>query len=494
MLLDAIGPDTERIPGKNQDNSGSEPDDRGLAAKRSRPSPAMSRRALVRALLISFGFAVLAYLVAFLLPPTYQASQSLYFPSNQQSMVGGALAQLQGRPSESDGAVVPSLKGALPSPLVGSAPDTANGILASRSCMLEVVDKLGLADKWRTTRVRAAKQLQGLVDVRMDKTGFLRIEAQGSSPEEAVSIIKVMQAHLDRRSIELTLNVSRRNRTFIESRLASSNRAVEAMKSTIVQQMTAAEYADPQTLARVYWDTRMRLEEARAKELAAGRQLDAVESTLMAALSPRTDSGNLNAIQLLGQGPNLEATNKMLSSLAVELQNRRLALQDAASRFTKESAEYRQALRNSTAAERYTSGVIQGERAQLLRGKSPQLVAARAQLESLRAAVRANENSFAKFDRSLKQAPLAFASMENLKAQFQQALQTRSMLEGELELARIAEERDPSRFEIVDPAVLEPEPVAPRKALIAGIAFLLAFAVLAGPSLLRSLSYERDAT
>jgi hypothetical protein len=437
-----------------------------------------------RILGVSLAVAVAVYLgAAFLLQKSFSSYLTLYFPMNHSGGLG-ALSMIGGGTSADDGASISSLRGGLVSPLVGSGPQTATGILLSRTCLNEVVERCDLERRWRTTRQGAVKHLLQNVQVRTDKNGFLRVEVESQDPVLCVQILESMYGHLGRRASELTVNVSRRNRMFVEERLRESQGELVRAQQDLVATLEKTLVDEPNQFQTAYWNAKMRLEEAQARQASAKLLLTSIEDSLVRLVKQSQSQGDsLQALKGLASSREVEASGQVLASLATELQKRRIDLADAAEKFSKESGEYRESARNSGSIEKFSRQVVDGEYESILRGTAPQLRQAKAELAALEAEVDANRQAMQRFERAARRVPASYASGEMAKGRFATALTTRNMLQAELENARIAEARDPSRFEIVDPAEANPDPVGPRKGLLAALAFALALGVQLIPSL-----------
>src|SRR5688572_23458938 len=98
---------------------------------------------------------VVCFLITTFLPKTYRSEASLYFPAGGDNTTGllsavGGLSRF-GNPAERGGQVS-LFGGALVSPQVASAPQTAIGVLSSRLLRERVCDNLQLARKWDLPR------------------------------------------------------------------------------------------------------------------------------------------------------------------------------------------------------------------------------------------------------------------------------------------------------------------------------------------------------
>lgn len=438
-----------------------------------------------RIVVLSAAAAALAYFGAGFIPPVYRSYESLYFPAMNGSGGYSAIAALQGKTSESDTMVVPSLNGALSSPLVGSGPQTAIGILTSNETLLAVIDHFKLERKWRLNKMRAIRRLRDSLNIVVDKTGFLRIEVSLESPKLCIDVINKLHELLIQKSDALTLNLSKSNREFIEQRLAKAEEEVQSTSRDLSEKLKSSPFADLDSAGKLYVDVKVKLAEARVKESSAERQLGSIESSLRDMLAESTGfAGILTALQALGFSAQYEAVNKTLTNITTELQQRRLALDDISKKFTRESPEYKNAEKAVKAAEELSKQII-AKSSQDVKSALPQLTQAKAELAALKATVSSYESMLTEYDAQRQTATDAFAAAQDSRSKYETALATRKMLTEELEMARIAEERDPSRFEIVDPPMIDPDPISPRKLLIAGSVFAIIAALQLWPFALR---------
>ncbi len=440
-------------------------------------------KSLLRNVGITVVVAGLTYGITSFMPKTYQSNQTLYFPLSQSpaSGAGAALARLSGGSADAgDVAGISNLRGALQSPLVASGLQSATAILTSDTAYQYVIKKLDLAKRWNADENDSIAHLGGMVRVKADKNGLLNIEVSAESPELAKDIVEGLYTHLQSRANDLTLNVSRKNRILLEQRVAENDEKVNVLRNDMVAAMEGAGYSDVDLLKTGLYESKKAADDAKTAAAAAQSKIQKIESDYRRLLAQAKD-GKLEASSAL-QGVSAES-GQALDSLSKELQTRRIALEDASSRFTKDSAEYRNAVATARSAEKVSSDLLQSSQNQVDQGLVPTLVEAKGELAALQASVRFSERRLREYEGYSKAAPRKYATVEEAKTKYQGALKMREYLRSELELAKIAENRDPARFEVVDKARVDDRPVAPRKALITGAVALLAFFVLCIPLL-----------
>lgn len=432
---------------------------------------------IVKSVAVAAVIGLIVYFVLRFVPSTYQSSMTLYFPSASSGKEGGlsALANLTG--PQADGFTVPLAKGALSSPLVGSAPQTATGILTSRTCLMSIVKELKLDKEWKTTQLSAVRELNKRVKVTIEKSGFLNIQASMGSPAMCVKVVNLMHQHLRKRSSVLTVNLSQKNREFVEQRLKVADEQVEDSRKRLMSQLSDNPLTDLTALQQAFLDTQMQYDEAKVKLAGGRKQLASLKSLLKGMYSGKGTLGAVASVSGSTAPPSTSATagsvDEALGNLAAELQKRRLALADATKQFTQQSDEFKAAKRAMESVEDLTEKILSEESAKVDSGQSPQLYRVEGELAALDAAVEEYGKIIDQYKNEANLAPANSTAAEVLQTEFKTALQNRMTLMLELETARLAEARDPARFEVVDEPIEDPDAIAPRKVMYAGVAFMI---------------------
>lgn len=431
-----------------------------------------------RILGVTFVLGALTYAITFLLPTLYASNLVLYFPQSQASSPNNPLDALRGQRGGNDPTSMPLLRNAFYSPLVGAGEQTAVGILQSRTAMAEVVKKLDLTRRWQKSEFRAIEELKNRVTFVTEKSGFVTVSADMESPKLASEVVEALFAHLERRSKELTLNISAKNRSEVETQLEDQRERLAEAKDALQAQMLSAPAANIEQIQKIYFDAYGKLNEAVVKAQGAKRQLTLVEN---------------NARELLAQGSTypgnvvaLTASEKsMLEKLITELQTRRQALSDARQNYTNDSPEFREAAKAVNSVEQVAKDVTGKQKELAEKGLLPAQAAARSALAMLEGEISAFRKTVDQYADLMRQTPSQFIRIESARANFTNAMTRVAQLEVDLDMAKLAESRDPSRFEVVDAPVENPEPVAPRRARIAGGIALLALLIQAWPLVIR---------
>jgi uncharacterized protein involved in exopolysaccharide biosynthesis len=163
-----------------------------------------------------WGFAI-ALAVAFLIPKEYQSTTRLMPPDTRSSSGMAALAAMGEKP----GASLASLAGNLLE--MGNSGDLFVEILRSRTVQDRVVGRFDLRKVygntyWEDARKKLAKNTGISVD---HKSGVITITITDHDPNRAAQIAKAYVEELDRLVSEVSTSSARRERLFIEQRMAS---------------------------------------------------------------------------------------------------------------------------------------------------------------------------------------------------------------------------------------------------------------------------------
>lgn len=420
---------------------------------------------------MSLAVALVAYLGAMLLPKKYASNMSLYFPA-AQAKASNALASLASGSGGGDGdsGSISHLNNTVTSPLVGSGPSSATGILLSRTCLAETASKLDLKTVWRTsTELAAVERLRSAVSVSTDKNGFLIISCTESDAELCQSIIRTMKAHLDRRAGELTLSLASSNRALVEKQYKKAEDEVVTAREALLGALAAGGPNSVDEAAKTYLQVRTRLVEVRSEAKSAGEKIATMERGLTSYYGNAKDA---NALENgIGTAP-----SAALSKLAEELETSRLSMAEVARKFTQSSPEYQLARKRLNDAEATSQTELKRQQARVKDGTSLRLLEAKSQLNALNKSVEVYENFLDDVSGQMRRLPERNARIQETQSIFDLTMQARARLKQELDRAILAELRDPSRYKVVDEPIVDPSPVSPRKGIIAAIFFLLAAA------------------
>ncbi len=426
----------------------------------------------------------IVYGVLSMLPKTYSSSQSIYFPLAQSSSAASSALSALGAGSKSGADAIGASSDML-SPLVGSSPGTATGILKSRTCLLHVVKELNLDGTWDKSLDESVEKLKSGISVSTDDNGLLVISAQAEKPELCVEIIETMYAFLQKRADELTLNVGKQNRIYIQERVDALQEKVDTAEENYIAVATKHKLGSVSELGTGYLNLLTSLSQSQAEEKSAETRL----SDLQDLYSKRLKSGSslddrLNALSTIDPSA-MTSMGQAVTNLAKELQTRRLTLEEISKQFTKSSPEYRAAKKSVEASEGEAKSIISGANEKLSSGTLPGIGEARNALAGLKATNRSLQSTVDQLKSQIRQAPNSAVQIERAQAEYQASLQLLGAAESQLEKARLIEQNDPARFEVLDPAMPVNRAVAPRKAFLSGVWALFASAC-AGWIILRS--------
>jgi len=419
--------------------------------------------ALPRVIGVSLLFGAAAYACTYLVKPTYESQEVLYFP---QASGGSSPMDLLKGGAASDAGNVNLVGGMIVSPLVGGAPDAASGIITSKAAMRNTVDTLNLDQAWKTSKADAYDRVDGWTDAKVDKNGMLDVTAKAESPDQAVQILHSLRAYLEKRSQEMTLNVSRQNREYLEKRVASAAHEVNQIQLQLVDTMRNSPLADVGDVMKGYFAARDDLQKAQVAEATEAARLDSLQSQMKQLLA-RKDSFP-NSVTALSS---LDSDAK---SLTDEIQARQLALDDAIANFTPNSPEVRSALRAVKTANAVSKQIVSAGQQDIKDGLTPDMIQAKSQLVALKTSTERYASILDAYQKSTIQAPREYAAVERMKMEFETSMKAYGALRGQLEMARLAENRDPSRFTVMDEAYPNPKPVGPHRGMITAVVFLLA--------------------
>lgn len=443
----------------------------------------LGKQLILGAIAVIFSTAIF-YGILSLLPKTYSSTQSVYFPLAQSTSAAASALSAIGSGNK-NGADAIGATGDVLSPLVGSSPSTATGILKSRACLATVVSNLNLDGRWKNSIDESVEKLRGKISVSTDDNGLLIISAQSENPELCVEIINEMYAFLEKRADELTLNVGKQNRIYIEERVAKLKKNADESEAHYVAVATQHRLGNVSELGTGYLNLLTQLSQSQAEEKAAETKLADLQALYSKRLKGDSSlDDRLNALSTIDPTA-VTSMGQAVTNLAKELQARKLKLQEISKQFTKSSAEYRAAAKQVEASENEAKTIISGANQKLSQGTLPGIGEAKTALAGLRATNQSLQATVDQLKKQIKLAPNSAVQIERAQAEYQANLQLLATAQAQLEKARLLEQNDPARFEILDPAVPVNRAVAPRKAFLSGVWALFISATL-GWFILRS--------
>jgi uncharacterized protein involved in exopolysaccharide biosynthesis len=186
------------------------------------------RRLLFRLTLA--GFAVFTIL-ALLIPRRYQSSAELMPPDDQTSSGFGMMASLASKMTGSFGGLAGGLLG------LKSSGDLFIGILGSRAVQDALVAKFDLRRRYRQRTWQAARRELALNTTILEdrKSGIISISVTDRDPERAAAMGQEYIAQLNAVVSQLTTSSARRERIFLEGRLAEVRKDLESAEKNFSQ-------------------------------------------------------------------------------------------------------------------------------------------------------------------------------------------------------------------------------------------------------------------
>ena len=180
------------------------------------------RSLLVRVAVIAL---IVSLILAFTIPKRYKATARI-MPPEQQGTGAMMLAALAGRGAGGLGAL-----GALAGDLVGSHSTTAlfTGLLHSGTVSSHLIDRFDLQHIYhKRYRIDTAKRLARNTTITDDKkSGIITIEVEDTDPARARDLAQAYLDELNKLVTQTSTSAARRERVFIEQRLASVQKDLE---------------------------------------------------------------------------------------------------------------------------------------------------------------------------------------------------------------------------------------------------------------------------
>ncbi len=266
-----------------------------------------------------------ATLIAFLIPKRYESTTRLMPPDSQSGSGMAMIAALAGKS-------VPGL-GGLAGDLLGSKSSGAlfSEVLYSRTVEDRIVDRFNLRTVYGVRyQEDARKDLARQTFVNEDhKSGVITITVTDHDPNRAAAMARAYVEELDRLVSEVSTSSARRERIFIEQRMASvkqdlssaeqefsqfasKNTALDIKEQTkamvesaaLLQAQFIAAQSELQGLEQVYADGNVRVRSARARVEELKRQIQKIEGTDSSLLAdaPKSDDlyPSIRKLPLLG--------------------------------------------------------------------------------------------------------------------------------------------------------------------------------------------------
>ena len=268
---------------------------------------------------------VLASLIAFLIPKTYQSTTRL-MPPEQQSAPGMAIAAaLMGKGTLGMGTLAGDLLG-----VKGSGP-LFTEVLRSRTVEDRIIQKFDLRRVYRDRYWETArKDLAGNTEISEDrKSGVITVVVTDRDPRRAAAIAQAYVEELNRLVAEVSTSAARRERIFIEGRLktvqqdlgtaarqfseyASQNTAIDIKEQGIAMVEAAARLqgelivaqSEAQGLEQIYSANNVRVRSVQARISELKRQLEKLggdsSNTGLSTSNPQPQFPSIRNLPILG--------------------------------------------------------------------------------------------------------------------------------------------------------------------------------------------------
>ncbi|MFZ0313214.1 MAG: GNVR domain-containing protein [Candidatus Korobacteraceae bacterium] len=180
----------------------------------------LNRRTLLRVVIAGL---VISAAIAFLIPKRYEAVARL-MPPDQSDMNTAMLGALTAKAGDAIGAVASNVLG------LRTSGATMVGILESRTIQDDLINQFDLRKVYSKKRYNdARKVLEKRTNISEDKkSGIITIAVEDSNPDRAAALAKAYVTDLNTRISQLTTSSAHRERVFLEGRLQSVKRELDA--------------------------------------------------------------------------------------------------------------------------------------------------------------------------------------------------------------------------------------------------------------------------
>lgn len=416
--------------------------------------------------------AVVAFIVSSFLPKMYKSESTLLFPA-QADTAGSLLGSLNSLTRGSAGGLtgdaksgqVSLLNGAITSPQFANGPQIAIAIMNSKNCRQRIVTDLKLAELWDIPERKAVKRLEGMVSLSVDKDGLLALEASDEKPKLTQDVLNAYISTVKKMAQDLSLNVSSRNRKFLEDLVTATRNRINVLNRKLKESIeTDPDFPYASSMGdavKGLVDLEQRLIQARVGLQTANAAL--IEATRKARAVVQTGTElpmNVDTGRTLRE--DLAKLEYEFSVAQVELgpdNPRYLMLKNQVAR----------------AREQYKREIARESKA-LDKGITPEIIKLSAERASFDAQVTGLQRAYDDVKARMDAAPPRKMRRDRIEMELKLMGGRLEYLGSEYVKAQIAEDRDPTTFQILDPPDLAVEPFAPRKgftAAMAGVAGLL---------------------
>ncbi|MHB8635065.1 MAG: GumC domain-containing protein [Fimbriimonadaceae bacterium] len=433
----------------------------------------------MRVLVVAFVVGLGAGLLTYLLHPRYESTELIIFPgapptssSAISSVIGDKLS------GSSDDGAVPMLSNLLSTAIVGSTRDAALAIVTSRGCLAYVVTTLDLQHVYKQPKLtKAMRELKDRLSASVDKQGMLNITAIDEESPRAVQIVKTVEAYLRRETDKLALNLSRKNRQFVQEQLGLERKNLTRVEALVQRDLASKPLTVVEERSRSIEAIHQAAIQARVRADGAYTEIARSEAALKRVLNQTgTYSGSAIALGTI---------SGVLNNQATDLLQRRQDLEAAERKYAKSSTEVQLAQKEFDAAHAIADGVFKEEMSNLTRTtrEEPSLIRAKAAYASVEREADEYEAAVQRMTAQLAADASQYVQNQFLQSEYKAAIERYTRMQMDLAIAKIAESRDPARFEVLDEPAVTDEAVYPKRPLTSGVVFFLMIVIQLVPLL-----------
>jgi len=165
---------------------------------------------------------LLATIIAWLIPNSYEATVQLMPPDNSSGSAMAALAGLMGKSGLMGSSLIGDMLGSLGQQNMGAV---FVGVMRSRTVEDRIINRFDLRKVyWRKKYVDTREKLEARTDIREDrKTGIISIAVSDRNRKRSAAIAQAYVDELNLLLAEVTNSAARRERIFLEKRLTVVN-------------------------------------------------------------------------------------------------------------------------------------------------------------------------------------------------------------------------------------------------------------------------------
>ena len=289
-----------------------QPNVSGAASKALRFLALIAKRRKLLLAFILWG-CVLSLAVAFLLPVRYESVTRLMPPDQSSGMSATMLSALTAKAGDSVGTLASDLLG------MHTTGATLIGILCSRTVQDDLINRFDLRKVYAKKRYEdARKVLTRRTDISEDrKSGIITIKVEDSDRDRAARIARGYVDDLNSRVSQLTTSSARRERIFLEGRLASIKQQLDQSTLQLSRFSSKNRTFDPQVEGKAMLDAASTLQGeliAAESELKGMEQIYGPENARVRSAAARVSELRSKLNALSGNSATAPATNLQAGS------------------------------------------------------------------------------------------------------------------------------------------------------------------------------------